>query len=98
MLRPMLLAAAFAAVLFAFWRGYGLGYDAALASVERDISTARRAAFDAADLASRKEAARLATETQRADLARQLETAADADPDADRLCLGADSVRRLKAY
>ena len=42
-----------------------------------------------------KETARLALEQERAVLARQLESEAHADPNAARVAIGADSVRRL---
>lgn len=96
-LRLVALAAFLLALVFAGQGLYRAGYEAAMASIARDMAVAQKAAFDAAELASRKEADRLAAEAARADLARQLETAAYEDADADRVCLGPDSVRRLKA-
>ncbi len=63
---------------------------AALAQAE-----AERAAWRAAEAASRKEAARLAVEAERDALARELEDAANADPVAAPACLGPERVRRL---
>jgi len=48
-----------------------------------------------AEIASRREAARLAAEQQVQQLSRELENAARTDPRADRIAIGADSVRRL---
>jgi len=95
--RIAVLVAVLAALAFAVDRIYRAGWDAAMASIATDLAEAQRAAFKAAELASRKEADRLAAEATAADLARQLEAAADEDVDADRMCLGPDSVQRLKA-
>ena len=59
------------------------------------LARAQADAIRAADMASRKEADRLAAEDEALRLARELEDAAHADPDADRPCLSADSVRRI---
>jgi hypothetical protein len=59
------------------------------------LARAQADTIRAADLASRIEAERLATEEEAERLALELEDAAHADPDADRQCLSADSVRRL---
>ncbi len=48
-----------------------------------------------ADIASRKEAARLAAVAAADKLSRELEDAAHTDRNAGRIALGADSVRRL---
>lgn len=58
-------------------------------------AAAMKAAFDAAEIASRKEAARLEAEAAREALARELEDAANADPARSPDCLPADRVRRL---
>lgn len=83
--------------LLAVGQAYRMGYSAAMGAVARQTLDAQKAAFAAAELASRKEVQRLTLEAERADLARQLEDAANADTDANRLCLGADSVSRLRA-
>ena len=49
----------------------------------------------AAEIASRREAARLAAVAKADQLSRELEDAARTDPLADRVSLGVDSVRRL---
>ncbi len=49
----------------------------------------------AAEIASRKEVARLAALQKIEQLTKELEDAAHTDPDAGRISLGADSVRRL---
>lgn len=76
--------------------GYRLGYGISEGRHAAALAEAQARAFEAADLASRKEAERLALETQRDALARELDAAAYADPDAGRAALSADSVRRLR--
>ena len=49
----------------------------------------------AAEIASRKEAARLAAEVKAQQLQQELEDAARQDPHAGRIAIGPDSVRRL---
>jgi len=49
----------------------------------------------AAEIASRKEAARLAAVAAADKFSKELEDAAHKDRNADRISLGADSVRRL---
>ncbi|MFN4130380.1 MAG: hypothetical protein ACK4GC_11300 [Paracoccaceae bacterium] len=56
---------------------------------------AQRESMRAADLAGRKEAERLAMQAERDRLAQDLEDPANADVDADRPAIGADSVSLL---
>lgn len=82
------------------WRmdalAYSRGFAAAEAIHASDIAKERDRVAAAAEQASRKEAERLAVEAERDALARELEDAALQDPDAGRMCLGVDSVRRLQ--
>lgn len=88
----VLMAAAFVAE-----RLYWAGWDAAMASIADDMAEAQRAAFEAAELASRKEAARLAAEAHREKLEQELEDAAMADPVTATACLPLGRVQRLNA-
>lgn len=95
--RLIALLALFAALVgFGLW-SFDQGYDAATASFARDMAEAQQAAFEAADLASRKEADRLAAETARAALEQELEDAATADPITDDACFPLGRVLRLNA-
>jgi hypothetical protein len=96
-MKPYLYAIGAVIALLVVGQAYRMGYSAAMGEVAQKALKAQKAAFAAAEIASRKEAQRLALEAQRDDLARQLEDAANADADADRVCLGADSVQRLRA-
>jgi len=79
-----------AALMIGFFAGYYQGR----VSVRSAIITAQKDQMAAADLASTKEAERLAAEAVTADLAQQLEDAANAQvPIA--VCLPADRVLRL---
>jgi hypothetical protein len=97
LLRPWLLAALCAALVAPFGFGWRMGAQNAEARHSAALAAAQARAFAAAEVASRKEAERLALEMERDALARDLEAAAYADPDRDRPALGADSVRRLNA-
>lgn len=84
--------------LAAFWAGNRLfqaGYASCQAERALALEKARTEAADAAELASRKEAERLAAEAQNALLAAELEDLANADPVAAPDCFSADRVRRL---
>jgi len=96
--RVAALVAVLAAMAFAVDRIYRAGWDAAMASIATDMAEAQRAAFQAAELASRKEAARLAAEASRAKLEQELEDAALADPVTDPACLPLGRVLRLNAH
>ena len=88
MLRWVELIAATAVVAFVF------GYEEGRVSTRTAVILAQKAQMVAADLASTKEAERLASEAKQADLAQQLEDAANAQvPIA--VCLPPERVLRL---
>lgn len=91
------LIAVLVAAAFTAERLYWAGWDAAMASVAKDVAVAQKAAFDAAELASRKEAERLAAEAARAYLEQELEDAAMADPVTDDAFLPLARVQRLNS-
>jgi hypothetical protein len=86
---------ALALIAGAWGHGRHTGVVACEAAHARALDAARDAAMRAAELASRKEAERLAAEAERDALARDLEDAANADPPTGE-CLSADRVRRLQ--
>lgn len=75
--------------------GFFVGYYEGRLSTRNAIIVAQKAQMVAADLASTKEAERLAAEAKTADLAQQLEDAANAQPSQGGVCLPADRVLRL---
>ena len=80
------------------WAGKRLfeaGYASCQAERAAALEKARADAVVAAELASRKEAERLAAEAQTALLAAELEDLANADPVVAADCFSADRVRRL---
>jgi hypothetical protein len=96
LIRPWPIVAALVLILLAGWQGYRLGYGISEGRHAAALAEAQARAFEAADLASRKEAERLALLAERDALARELDAAAYADPDGSRPALGAASVQRLK--
>lgn len=74
---------------------YDAGYDACQVERATALEKARDEAAKAAELASRKEAERLAAEASRALLAAELEDMANAEPVVAADCFSADRVRRL---
>ncbi len=96
---PLAIGWAVAAVMALTGGAYTLGriQGAAAANARYVAAQARLQAqvIRAAELASRREAARLAAEAARRKLEQELEDAARQDPNAGRIALGADSVRRL---
>jgi len=74
--------------------GFAFGYYKGRVSVRSAIITAQKNQMKAADLASTREAQRLAAEAVVADLAQQLEDAANAQVPISA-CLPADRVLRL---
>lgn len=84
---------AIGAALFA--AGDHLGYGRAEDDQALRVAEAQRRAIEKSNEVNRLEAARLALQRERDQLALDLEDAARADPDASRPALGADSVRRL---
>lgn len=96
-----LYVAAFLAIVIGAglgWAGkwlYSAGYAACQAERADALEKARSDAARAAELASRREAERLAAEARGALLAAELEDLANAEPVAAPDCLSADRVRRL---
>jgi hypothetical protein len=84
-----------ALIAAAFGAGWWLGAWTQESKHIRALASAQQAAMRAADLASAKEAARLAAETERDQLARQLEDAANAEPVTAAACLPLSRVLRL---
>ena len=80
-----------AAMMIGFFAGY---YEGRI-SIRNAIIVAQKNQMVAADLASTKEAERLAAEAKTADLAQQLEDAANAQPSQGGVCLPPDRVLRL---
>ena len=80
-----------AAMMIGFFAGY---YEGRI-SIRNAIVAAQKNQMVAADLASTKEAERLAAEAKTADLAQQLEDAANAQPSQGGVCLPPDRVLRL---
>ena len=74
--------------------GFAFGYYQGRVSVKNSIITAQKNQMKAADLASINEAKRLAVEATNADLAQQLEDAANAQVPISS-CLPIDRVLRL---
>lgn len=74
---------------------YGTGYSAGKAGMVEALRKEQAAVIRAAEAASRKEAERLAAEKDRADLAQQLEDAANAEA-ASGVCLPVSRVLRLQ--
>ncbi len=91
----IILIGAILLALSAFFYGQRLGYAKAQAEHVVAIQKAQADAVRAADLASRKEADRLAAETARANLALQLEDAAREEPASVAACLPVSRVLRL---
>ena len=71
-----------------------IGYYEGRASFRGTVAVAQKLQMQAADLASTKEAERLAAEAKTADLAQQLEDAANAQV-STTVCLSADRIMRL---
>lgn len=94
-MNPWLISALLASIGLAGWQGYRMGEAAAEGRHAVALLEAQQDALRAADLASRKEAERLLLQAERDRLARDLEDLANADSDADRRAIGADSVSRL---
>lgn len=89
----VLVAGFVAACAASFWQGARYAQAKHAAALLR----AQNEAFRAAELASRREAERLAAEAQAADLARELEDLANADP-ASGTGLPLGRVLRLNRY
>jgi predicted negative regulator of RcsB-dependent stress response len=96
-LKPWILLGALLALIAAFGWGWRSGADYAQAKHAAALLRAQNEAFRAAELASRREAERLAAEAQAADLARELEDLANADP-ASGTGLPLGRVLRLNRY
>lgn len=76
-------------------KAYRAGKGACEASHAAALDRAREAAAKAAEIASRREADRLAAEAERDAMAMELEDAARMDPGAGACGIGLDGVRRL---
>lgn len=94
-LRAYLALAAVLAVGLAAWQGWQLGRDYERGEQAKALVAAQAAQVVADNARKAEEAARLAAETERDNLAQQLEDAAYAQPVDDSCGLGADRVRRL---
>jgi hypothetical protein len=81
-------------IIAALMVGFFVGYIEGKSSTKNTIITAQKNQMAAADLASVKEAERLAAEEKSADLAQKLEDAANAQVPIAQ-CLPADRVMRL---
>lgn len=81
-------------IITALMVGFFVGYIEGKSSTKNTIIAAQKNQMAAADLASIKEAERLAAQTVIADLAQQLEDAANAQVPIAQ-CLPADRVMRL---
>lgn len=84
----------FEIIVAALMVGFFLGYIEGKSSTKNTIIAAQKKQMEAADLASTKEAERLAAEAMNADLAQKLEDAANAQVPIAQ-CLPADRVMRL---
>lgn len=91
----IVLIGAVVIAIAAFFYGQRLGYAKAQAENAIVLREAQADAVRAAELASRKEAERLAAETARANLALQLEDAARAESISNPVCLPVSRVLRL---
>jgi len=83
-----------AALILAFAAGTFIGYENGVGVSENALLKAQQAQMAAADLASTKEAQRLAAENSRTDLSLKLEDAANAQVSA-AICLPVSRVLRL---
>jgi hypothetical protein len=97
--RPAMLGWALAGLMALTGGAYTLGHHqgVAAASARQAVEQAhlQLQMIRAAEIASRKEAARLAALQKADELSKELEDAAHTDRNAGRIALGADSVRRL---
>lgn len=91
----VVLIVSIAVAAAAFFYGQRLGYAKAEAKHVILLHLAQIEAIRAAELASRKEAERLAAETARDNLAMQLEDAARAESVSNPICLPVSRVLRL---
>lgn len=83
------------AVVAAFFYGQRIGYSKAEATHAVAMQQAQASAVRSAELASRKEAERLAAETARTNLVLQLEDAAREEPVTAPACFPVSRVLRL---
>lgn len=93
--RSWMIAGAAVAIIAAGVVGYRQGYGMAEARMLRALQAEQAAVAKAAEIASRKEAERLAAEQERDALALALEDAANAEP-ATGTCLPVSRVLRLR--
>ncbi len=97
--RPAMLGCALAGFMALVGGSYTLGRrqegDAASARFAVKQARLQTQMIRAAEIASRKEVARLVVLQKVGQISKELEDAAHTDRNADRISLGADSVRRL---
>lgn len=96
MMRQWFLIASLIGVLLSGAIGYRMGVNIEAGRAAIALAKAQKDAFRAAEIASEAEEKRLNAEFQRAQAMIQLEDEANADANANLVCLGADSVLRLK--
>jgi hypothetical protein len=94
-MNPWPILAAVLLIGLAGFQGYRMGSRAADARHERALLQAQNEMIQAAEQASRKEAERLAMQSERDALARDLEDQANAEPDDGSCGLPAGRVQRL---
>lgn len=94
-MKAELIAGALLVVIAAFFYGQFIGAQSAKAQYLQALNKAQTETIRAAELASRKEASRLAAETARADMVLQLEEAARAEIPTNSSCLPVSRVLRL---
>lgn len=97
--RPYLILAVAALWLatagVSFYQGYHTGATLTEARHAAEVQAAQEATMKAAEAASRAESERLAVQATADKLAQDLEDEARKDPNANRIGLGVDGVRRL---
>ncbi|MBV5332878.1 hypothetical protein JZU54_04805 [bacterium] len=96
MMRHWFLIASLIGVILSGAIGYRTGVRVEAGRAAIALAKAQKDAFRAAEIASEAEEKRLNAEFQRAQAMIQLEDEANADANANLVCLGADSVMRLK--
>ncbi len=95
MLRQWLLIIGLICVIISGIVGYQMGVKLEAGRYAVALAKAQKDAFRAAEIASASEEKRLAAQAEYEQAVMRLEDEANADKDASRICLGADSVMRL---
>jgi hypothetical protein len=96
MIRYWFVIASLTGVILSGTIGYRMGVNVEAGRAAVSLAKAQKDAFRAAEIASEAEEKRLNAEFQRAQAMIQLEDEANADANANLVCLGPDSVMRLK--